>query len=98
MILKQPRLRTWVGETQQKRPERDGRKELSSGWSWRLKGGMITQGLETVAEPSGSRLGECVHFFEIYSLNLLQNNLPQSLWLKGTGIYSLTVWCLKLHT
>lgn len=35
------------------------------------------------------------HFFEIYSLNLLQNNLPQSLWLKGTGIYSLTVWCLE---
>ena len=56
---------------------------------------MITQGLETVAEPSGSRSGECVHFFEIYSLNLLQNNLPQSLWLKETGIYSLTVWCLE---
>ena len=28
-------------------------------------------------------------------MNLLENNLPQSLWFKGTGIYSFTVWCLE---
>lgn len=54
----------------------DGRRGLSSGWSWQLKGGGITQGLETVAEPPGSMSGEYIHFFK------LRNNLPQLCGLK----------------
>lgn len=44
VILKQPRLRTWVGETQQKRPELVGWKEGAELWVELPKGGMITCG------------------------------------------------------
>lgn len=96
--MKQPRLRTWVGETQQKRPELVGwKEELSSGWSWRLKRRhMITQGLETGLNHQVLGWENAFTSLKYVLWNLLQNNFTEkSLWLKGTGIYSLTVWFLE---
>ena len=43
-----------------------GQAERGAPWGWQLKGGRISQTLETVAEPPGSRSGECINVLGLH--------------------------------